>query len=245
MSEELGIVPFSFCLSPSGVAFSFAESDYDMITIRAASVTAIPALSEVEILRVIHQAFDRAVGTPVDLTMPQGRQNRQRSQTWVSCLRSQSAAAYRRAGYEDVRALCGSCADNEREFGLKELLHDVCVCRVATVASQTHKIPLTYVREVLWQVESELKNDGTEAIRDFNKLILGSAQQKLFVGPISDHMDADLNVLLMPATCCAGEVYAAFIEHPDRWASSPRTPCLYRFIAQGPEWQATGKLSPA
>ena len=71
---------------------------------------------------------------------------------------------------------------------------------------------------------------------DFNKLTLGSARHKLFVGPITGDTDADLSILVTPATYCAGNVYAAFVAHPDLWGGSGRTPTLYRFDRRIAEW---------
>ena len=107
--------------------------------------------------------------------------------------------------------------------------------------SRSHDRPLTYVTDVLWQVESEFMGSGTETMKDFNKLILGAAKQKLFVGPITSDSEADLGVLVKPARCCSGEVYAAFIDHPSRWASAPSRPVLYWFDAGRLEWRAVGR----
>jgi hypothetical protein len=207
-------------------------------TCRAA---AMPKLNDIDVLRVLHQAFDRAVGSPVDLALPRGRQNSKRSQNWVTCLRNELHTVYRGAGHQDVRAFCKECRDNRREFGLNELLHDVGVCRVATVQSRVHGRSIAYVQDVLWQVESEFKNSGTETVKDFNKLILGAAQNKLFVGPLSDEAERNLRILVEPAKYCGGTVYVGFIEHPGRWTTNPRRPCLYRFDAARLEWRAIGE----
>ena len=202
-----------------------------------------PVVGEMELLRIVRRAFECAVGIPVDADLALGRQNAKRSQNWVTCLRNEFDAAYRQAGDEAVRAFCKACGDNKADFGLNELLHDVCVCRVATVPSRTHRKPLMFVTDVLWQVESEFRRSGTEAVKDFNKLILGSSQTKLFVGPITNGLDADLAVLTEPAKRCTGEVYVAFIAHPNSWtASPPKQPRLYRFDSASLGWHPVGGL---
>ena len=201
-------------------------------------------LSDAMILQVLHRAFDRAIDFPVDPTMRIGRQNARRSQNWVTCLRNEFNSAYQLAGHPDIRAFCKGCSDNKGEFGLNELLHDVCVCRVATVSSRLHQRPLAYVKDVLWQVESEFEKSGTATIKDFNKLTLGSARQKLFVGPITSSPEGDLATLVQPAKCCSGDIYVAFVEHPDSWLSSPKRPRLYRFLMQEQEWRSIQTPSP-
>lgn len=198
---------------------------------------ATPALNDVELFRLIKRALNCAAGMAVDVAMTDGRRNAKRSQNWVTCLRNEFDVAYRQAGDEAVRAFCKECGDNKAAFGLNELLHDVCVCRVATVQSRTHNKPLMYVTDVLWQVESEFKNSGAEAIKDFNKLILGSAQNKLFVGPLTRQPESDLAVLTEPANRCGGEVYVALVAHPRAWISQTALPRLFRFDRPRSEWR--------
>lgn len=57
------------------------------------------------------------------------------------------------------------------------------MCRIARVESAAQGKTLWYVAEALWQVESELARDSRQALIDFNKLVLGAARHKLFVGP--------------------------------------------------------------
>lgn len=202
-------------------------------------------VGQVELLRIVQQALDHAVCIAVDDAMPLGRKNAKRSQNWVTCLRTEFHTAYRQAGENAVKAFCKECGDNKDDFGLNELLHDVCVCRVATVPSRTHKKPLMYVTDVLWQVESEFKNSGAEAIKDFNKLILGSAQNKLFVGPMTSDLEADLAVLVDPAKRCPGEVYVALVAHPNTWRPTvaPPRPRVYHFNAGPAAWIEVGVSS--
>jgi hypothetical protein len=108
---------------------------------------------------------------------------------------------------------------NRTRFGLNELLFDVCVCRTSTVLSASGRHSLHCISEVLLQAESEFASDSKQALFDFNKLVLGSGKQKLFVGPIVDDCDAFMRVLSAPAGNCTGEVFAALVPKPGSWPS--------------------------
>ena len=58
-----------------------------------------------------------------------------------------------------------------------------------------------------------------EAMNDFNKLVLGKAENLLFIGPrVSDgELEDYLQVLAAPAKHCKGNLYLAMIPHPDEW----------------------------
>lgn len=100
---------------------------------------------------------------------------------------------------------------------MRELLHDVTVCRLAPVQSAAQGKTLWYVTDALWQVESELARDSRQALIDFNKLVLGAARHKLFVGPQVTDPEAFIDVLRPAAARCVGHVFAALIPHPDAW----------------------------
>lgn len=117
----------------------------------------------------------------------------------------------------DVASLC-KYDDRDRErIGMRELLHDVTVCRLAEVRSVVQGKTLWYITDALWQVESELARDSRQALIDFNKLVLGSARYKLFVGPQVADPEAFIGVLRPAAARCTGAVFAALIPHPDSW----------------------------
>jgi hypothetical protein len=105
--------------------------------------------------------------------------------------------------------------DCRKEFGLSELLFDVCVCNTAEVESGARKI--RYITSPLWAVESEFDRDPAEALRDFNKLVLSSAPDKLFIGPRDQDQPSFRKVLEAPARGCSGRVWLGFVPHPDEW----------------------------
>ena len=56
-----------------------------------------------------------------------------------------------------------------------------------------------------------------EALYDFNKLIMGQAKKKLFVGPRVQNEADYLRVLGEAARNCAGELFVALVPHPSKW----------------------------
>lgn len=152
-----------------------------------------------------------------------------RSRQWVKCL-----AAEVRALYADpsVRLFFKGNAENQSEFGLDELLYDVCVCQTETCPSARGRKTLRYVTKALWQIESEFARDTFEAVKDFNKLVIGSADNKLFVGPLlgDQTREAYLSAVLPVAGRCVGSVFLAMVPHPEGWKSSKGEPLLWQLI---------------
>jgi hypothetical protein len=142
--------------------------------------------------------------------------NTQRSRFWISELHDALHAQY--PGI-DIRVFSKYNTDNKEEFGLNELLYDVMVCETATVPSSSHGKPLRYIKRVLWQVESEFQNDSGHTLRDFNKLVLGSAERKPFIGGSVSDNEAFINVLAPAAAACTGDVFVALAPHPRAWGT--------------------------
>ncbi len=144
-----------------------------------------------------------------------GKTHRKRSQAWVEAL----AASFREHFQHDssIRVFSKYTEAYRKEFGLNELLYDVLVCRVDVVKSARHAKDLYYIHDVLWQVESELAQDSRQALFDFNKLVLGAGDNKLFVGPHVHDKSAFLSTLLPAAQRCTNTVYASLIPHPKEW----------------------------
>ncbi len=166
------------------------------------------------VLRFLQSALVAALSRSIDASAPQELHAR-RSRAWVAALADEFRTHYR--GEPDVRVLSKHDPSSHREFGLNELLYDVLVCRVGTAPAANRSVTLTYVREVLWQVESEFARDSRQAVYDLNKLVLGAAPRKLFVGPQVSDEARFLAALLPPARCCSGEVYVALVPHPAQW----------------------------
>ena len=157
--------------------------------------------------------------------------HQQRSSEWVRCLAHELKTLVGKGGEgedeRDVRVLFRNNPDeaNRVDFGLNELLYDVCICRTAEHPSARGGRTLRYVTEALWLVESEFARDSFQAVKDFNKLVIGHAANKLFIGPRVGAADEEgyLNALLPVARASAhngaSSVYAALVPHPGEWAS--------------------------
>lgn len=92
---------------------------------------------------------------------------------------------------------------------------------------------LEFIDQCHWQVESEFnRSDSREVVVDMSKLIVGSAENKLFV---SAHRKANERELLKLcawiARRCGGNVFFAFVAHPDEWGTNPSAPALYEWLA--------------
>ncbi|MCA9657934.1 MAG: hypothetical protein KC486_06285 [Myxococcales bacterium] len=141
--------------------------------------------------------------------------NSERSRAFVKALHEALSDHYE--ADHDVIVMSRSCESNRERMGMNELLHDVLVCRIAPVRSAKRDKELWYVTEALWQIESELAHNSAAALIDFNKLVLGAARYKLFVGPLVHDPEAFIDVLRPAAARCTGDVFAVLIPHPDRW----------------------------
>lgn len=182
-----------------------------------------------DIIRTSYQKAKRVEITETDKRI----RNNQRSKLWVEAL----AAAFRTAYARDaaVKVFSKGYAKNRDDFGINELLYDITVCKIAPVASAIHKKELFYVQEALWEVESEFARDSRQALIDFNKLVLGSAANKLFIGPKVRDQKSFINVLIEPARFCSGNIYAAFLPHPGQWDEDDSEPEVFQ-LAVRKEW---------
>jgi hypothetical protein len=169
---------------------------------------------------------------------------RARAIAWVECLADQMArlADAGAEGGDGVKVFWKYGPKNREAFGLNELLYDVCICQTDTCESYRGR-PLRFITRCLWQIESELAKNSADAVKDFNKLVIGRADNKLFVGPRIGTPEQDHRFLerLKPvARCCVGDppsnVYVALVPHPKDWEESMDEPALWRLIDG--EWAA-------
>ena len=141
--------------------------------------------------------------------------NRRKSGEFVKALSKKLHELY--AEQNDIAMLSLHHGDHKLKFGMNELLFDILICQYGTVISGTSKKKLSYIKRALWIVESELKQDKREALYDFNKLILGNAENKLFVGPLVHDGTDYRKVLASAAMHCQGNLFLAMIPHPSDW----------------------------
>ncbi|HEX8987032.1 MAG TPA: hypothetical protein VF816_03660 [Rhodocyclaceae bacterium] len=130
-------------------------------------------------------------------------------------------------GNSCFRVLSRDHGEHRPEFGLNELLFDVLVCEVGQVPRNPR--PLTFVRRAIWQIESEFAADARKALFDFNKLVLGDATYKLFIGPKTADDKKFLDSLLPAALCCSGTVFVALAPHPKTWNPATHQPLHAEF----------------
>ena len=124
--------------------------------------------------------------------------------------------------------------DNREQFGINEFLFDVVVCSVSTVESlQRQSNRLDFIDQCHWQVESEFnRSNSREVIVDMSKLVVGSAENKLFIAAHRNFGEEELLKLCAGiARRCSGNVYFAFVAHPDDWDDDPAEPVLYEWLA--------------
>jgi len=173
-------------------------------------------LKEQDLKQLLQEALHLAQSKPDSGDSVQ-KINQNRSQVWVKVLAEQFRNRYQ--GDPNIRVFSKHDYSNRKDFGLNELLYDIVVCRVGEVESSVHGKRLLFIRDVLWQVESEFANDSRKALIDFNKLVLGSAAHKLFIGSQvrKGTENAFLSVLQPAAKSCTGNVYVSLIPHPSRW----------------------------
>ncbi|MFC1999805.1 hypothetical protein ACFLXE_03490 [Chloroflexota bacterium] len=97
-----------------------------------------------------------------------------------------------------------------------------------------------FVREAIWQVESEFARDSRQALIDFSKLVVGSASNKLFVGPQLKDWRYYLEVLMPAARECSGNVYVTLVPHPQSWLDKTAEDIQLWKLVKG-EWLLLGR----
>ena len=114
------------------------------------------------------------------------------------------------------------------------MLFDIAVCSVSTTPSRQRKAQdLEFIAQCHWQIESEFNRTNTrEIIVDMSKLVMGSAENKLFVAAHRSREDI-LEQCSEIAGRCTGRVYFCFVSHPDDWANDAPPPALHEWVAGG------------
>jgi hypothetical protein len=182
--------------------------------------------------QVVQTALERAAAQP--LSRVSARElHAERSMFFVETVASQLRG--QPWEWDDVVVLSKHDDSNRSRFGLNELLFDVLVCRTAHTPSASGNEDLTYVTGGLWAIESELARDSRQALFDFNKLVLCSCENALFIGPQVADQDAFLRPLGAAASCCSANVYLILIPHPSDW--DEKAALIARsFIWKGDRW---------
>jgi len=146
-----------------------------------------------------------------------GKLHRAMSQNFVrlfaKSLRSQYPAEAK------IAVMSKDIGGHRLDFGMNELLFDIAVFEWDTTSAiASKKKELQFATKGLLIVESEMAKDSRAALHDFNKLILGNAQNKLFIGPLVAKGAAYRKTLEGPARHCTGQLQLAAIQHPRDWS---------------------------
>ncbi len=179
-----------------------------------------------DIRRVINESYGRAQKALVMGTSPDALA-RARERAFVKTLAELLASEY--AG-DDIRVFSQFGRGNRRDFGAEQLLSDICVCRVG--AGQTggrQSQEFLFVAEVLAQVEIELSREWQREVQALNRLISGSAAEKLLVATLPGRGGAaSLETLQAPFAAITGAAGLALIPHPADWDTAEAEPEVWR-----------------
>lgn len=164
--------------------------------------------------------------------LKKGLSHRELSERFVDCLAEQLKESLDAS----VRVLSKRNKDNREHFGMNEMLHDIVAFSENLTASRQGDTCMHYVQDPLWQVESEFDERDYHVVRDFNKLILGSAPQRLFVASRRKDHDNFRRMLAPLAAACRCEVYLAIIPHPRFWEKDSDDPVVLCFHPNSRDW---------
>ena len=184
--------------------------------------------TEQDVKQLLQEALQQAQSEP-DTGETIKNINLNRSQYWVKALAEQFKKRYE--GDSEIRIFTQTDYSNRKDFGLNELLYDVLVCKVGEVESFVRGKKLLFIKEVLWQVESEFAHNSRSTLVDFNKLVLGSGKNKLFIcSQVKKGKENSFLSVLQPAAGhCTGDVYVSMIPHPSNWVDTDNDVHLWVF----------------
>jgi len=185
---------------------------------------------------LIHKSWGKAVKQEASSNKSLGQIHKDMSNAWIDCLGKGFQEYY---SHEDVRVFCRKNKEKNKDksdFGLSELLFDISVCQIGYVPSMVKKTPLPYIQKCFWQVESEFNNKNSREItKDFSKLVMGRSESQLFVSTYQgDRQKRVLSMCSKIASCCNGNLYMCFVDHPREWSKSPKSPKLFKW--EGNYW---------
>ena len=185
------------------------------------------------VAEIILKGWNHALAGNVEGDAKRDR-NRNRSAKWVDKLARRFAQEYQGKRY---RVFWSAYKKNRKQFGRNEMLFDIAVCSVSTTPSrQKNAQDLEFIAQCHWQVESEFSRTNTrEIVIDMSKLVMGSAENKLFIA--AHRADGEPDILEQCSEIagrCTGFVYFCFVSHPDDWKTDRECPStLYEWVSGG------------
>lgn len=185
--------------------------------------------------RVIDLSYSSAAKALVMGTSPLAL-SRARERAFVKTLADKLESEF--AG-EDIRVFSQFGRGNKRDFGTEQLLSDICVCRIgAGRTGARHSQDFLYVAEALVQAEVELSREWPREIQALNRLVSGSATEKLLVAALPSRGSGELlTTLQAPFAAIPGAASLALIPHPSDWETTEAAPEGWRL--QAGEWIET------
>lgn len=191
----------------------------------------------VNLCQILRDAYRNALASPISDSKTRTQSelsdlHSARSSAWVKqlahALANHESNREQTEGKHEIRPFYRGYSKESQIFGLTEFLHDICIARIGTVPANIHDTRLDIVKSVLWQVESEFSSNSREAVMDFNKLVAGSGENKLFIGPYlgnstqarsaaSGYRDVLRSVLLDVDIARDENWYLGIVPHPKLW----------------------------
>ena len=171
---------------------------------------------------------------------PPQQNKRRRSEAWVNALAMQFQAYYPRTTGHRVFWKDSKC--NQTHFRLNEFLFDIAVCSVSTTLSlERQPRELEFISDCHWLVESEFRRNTRAIVVDMSKLVVGSAENKLFVAAHRPGAGerAVLDRCTPIAERCRANVFFLFVSHPEDWGTARElNPSLHEWTASN--WRELG-----
>ena len=175
-----------------------------------------------------------------ECALDEGTEHANRSKQWIESLAAKLLCHEQsHANRSDIRSF--SRGEESSDVGLNEYLHDICIACVGSTLARNGKTDLPTIRKPLWQVESEFSSSIKEAVKDFNKLLLGNANNKLFIGPYLGKSPQAMKarstyVEMLKEVLCDAEIttaenwYLGLVPHPERWRKPEiKRVCVWSF----------------
>ena len=158
--------------------------------------------------------------------------NKEKSVAWVNELAKRIQHRYPAV---DHRVFWRQNEENRSCFLLSEFLFDVTVAQIKCVDSlqkgkNRRKVPV--IVRCKWIVESEFNTGNLkEILKDASKLVVADAENKLLVIARRDECTKRKlqDRLASLASECSGNLFLAFVEHPNKWNNCSERPLLLKW----------------
>ena len=171
-----------------------------------------------------------------NLIKSERKRNSDRSRSWIEAL---SCELFRveKSEWNSIELFTKDI--HNEGFKINEFLYDILIAKMDKTESKDEKIPLMYLKEAIWIVESEFSKNSHESVKDFSKLVIGNARYKLFIGPYIKRRDKRKmeksndqlrRVLERPARAASvsGNCYLGLVPHPKDWCKEEYDPGIVK-----------------